>query len=326
MPERGKKKTLLVKIFKWFGLFLLVLFILFSLAPYLFSEEEASVSREDLLFSNSEFVEIDDIELHYRKWRGDNNAGKNVLLVHGLGASTFTWRYTAPVLEEAGMRVIAVDLPGFGLSERRAGLDHSAGARAEVLWMMLEKQFPGRQWHLVGHSMGGAAVTAMALQNPEQTESLTLAAGALIPFESSPFSQLLKYPPAARWTRIFGSRLLTDESRIETALALAYGQQPNENELSGYYLPLNLENTVTTFLDLLRAEPDPLLDQLPRLDVPALCIWGEEDLLIPLEQGRKIDQLLPHSLLIIMEGEGHCPMETAPDRFDYKLAKFLMDI
>ncbi len=326
MYERGKKNTLTVKIFKWFGLFLLALFILFSLAPYLLSEGEAAVSREDLFFSNSAFVEIEGIELHYRKWRGDNGTGKNVLLVHGLGASTFTWRYTAPVLEEKGMRVVAVDLPGFGLSERRPGLDHSAGARGELLWIMLEQQFPGRQWHLVGHSMGGATVTAMALQNPEQIESLTLAAGALIPPDPSPFKQLLKYPPAAKWVRVLGSRLIADESRVEEALALAYGHQPSEHELSGYYLPLNIENTATTWLDLIKAESEPLLDQLPWLDLPVLCIWGENDHLIPLEQGREIDRLLPDSYFIIMDGEGHCPMETAPDRFDRKLADFLLGI
>ena len=326
MPEKGKKSTLAVKVFKWSGLLLLALFILFSVAPYLFSEGEVAVLREDLLFANSDFVEIEGIELHYRKWRGDNGTGKNVLLVHGLGASTFTWRYTAPMLEETGMRVVAVDLPGFGLSERKPGLDHSAGARGELLWVMLEEQFPGRQWHLVGHSMGGATVTAMALQNPEQTESLTLAAGALIPPDPSPFNQLLRYPPAAQWARVFGSRLIADESRVEEALTLAYGHQPTEHELSGYYLPLNIESTATTWLDLLKAESDPLLDQLPRLDLPVLCIWGEKDLLIPLEQGRKIDRLLPDSNLIILEGVGHCPMETAPDRFDRKLAEFLLGI
>lgn len=326
MSGREEKSSTVLKIFKWLGLFLLVLFILFSVVPYLVTVETAEVAREELVFSNSDFIVINDIELHYRKWPGDKDLEKNVLLVHGLGASTFTWRYTAPVLQEKGFRVIAVDLPGFGLSERRAGLDHSAGARGDLLWDMLEELFPGKHWNLVGHSMGGATVTAMALQRPEQTESVTLAAAAIAPFEPSPYNALLSYPPAGQWIRIFSTRVVRDESRIEELLASAYGQQPAEAEVAGYYLPLNIKNTAATWPDLFRAAPEPLMDRLDQLKVPVLCIWGEEDQWVPLEQGEEIDRLIPNSKLLLMEGEGHCPMETAPDRFDRKLADFFFGI
>jgi len=326
LSGRGEKRSTLFKIFKWFGLFLLALFILFSVVPYLVTVETEEISREELVFSNSDFILINDLELHYRKWPGDKDLGKNVLLVHGLGASTFTWRYTAPVLQEKGFRVIAVDLPGFGLSERRTGLDHTAGARSNLLWGMLEELFPGKQWNLVGHSMGGATVTAMALQRPEQTESVSLAAAAIVPFEPSPYSNLLRYPPVGQWLRILSTRVIRDESRIEALLASAYGQQPAEFEVAGYYLPLNIKNTADTWPDLLRVEPDPLMDRLEQIAVPVLCIWGEEDQWVPLEQGEEINRLIPNSKLVLMEGEGHCPMETAPDRFDRKLADFLLGL
>lgn len=316
----------MVKIIKWTGLVLAALFILFSIAPYLIAVEEGTLSREELVFPNSEFIEINGIELHYRQWPGPDDQEKNILLVHGLAGSTFSWRYTAPVFQEEGFLVLAVDLPGFGLSERKVGFDHSANARGELLWDMLEEMFPDRNWNLVGHSMGGATVTAMALQRPEQTESVTLAAGALYSFEPSFYTELLRYPPAARWLRIYGSRLVADQQRVEELLASAYGQQPTELELSGYYLPLNIKNTAAVWPDLLRTAPDPLIDSVGQLVMPVLCIWGEEDTWVPLEQGRKLDRLLPNSELIIMQGEGHCPMETAPDRFDRKLADFLSDI
>ncbi len=324
LKGRGKRLNLAVKIIKRTTLFLAVLFILFSIAPYLVATEEALITREELAFSNSEFIEVNGVELHYREWPALNKIDKNVLLVHGLGASTFTWRYTAPVLQEKGFRVVAVDLPGFGLSERRTGLDHSAGVRGEMVWDMLEELMPGAQWNLIGHSMGGATVTAMALQRPEQTESLTLAAGALVPAEPSPYMFLLQYPPVGQWAKIYSSRLVADESRIEELLASAYGQQPAEHEVTGYYLPLNIENTAATWPDLLRTAQDPLLDYLDRLEMPVLCIWGEDDRWIPLEQGKQIDRRLPNSKLLVMENEGHCPMETAPDRFDRKVADFLL--
>jgi len=323
LKGRGRNSDLAVKIIKKTAAFLAALFILFSIVPYLIATEDAGLTREDLAFSNSEFIEINGIELHYRKWPRINDMDKNVLLVHGLGASTFSWRYTAPVFQEKGFRVVAVDLPGFGLSERRMGLDHSAEARGELLWAMLENLFPGTQWNLVGHSMGGATVTAMALQRPEQTESLTLAAGALVPAEPSPYMFLLQYPPVGQWANIFSSRLLSDESRIEELLTSAYGQQPAEHEVKGYYLPLNIENTSAIWPDLLKTVQDPLLDHLGQLKMPVLCIWGGDDQWVPLEQGIQIDRLLPNSKLVVIENEGHCPMETAPDRFDRKVADFI---
>ncbi len=326
MIDGKNDQSVVIKILKRTGLILGGLFVIFSLVPYLVSTHDLDEDRHELAYANSDFCEIDGVELHYRRWEGLNGRGENVLLVHGLGASTFSWRYTAPILQEEGFRVVAVDLPGFGLSERKTGLDHSAWARAELLWTFLEQVFPGEKWNLVGHSMGGATVTAMALQKPEETESLVLVAGALVPFEPSLLSAVLGYPPAARWTRVIGSRWLADESRVEELLASAYGEQPTEHELSGYYLPLNVKGTDAVWPDLLKTAPDPLIDHLGDLRMPVLCIWGEEDSWVPVEQAFLIHSLIAYSELIVMPGEGHVPMETAPDRFDKKLADFICKV
>lgn len=321
--KKDKISHYLSRTLKGAGLFLGTVFVLFSVLPYLISLEEAAVTREELVYSNSEFIKIEGLELHYREWARINGKENNVLMVHGLGGSTFAWRYTAPMLQEEGFRVIAVDLPGFGLSERKTGLDHSPEARAELLWSLLEELDPNQKWNLVGHSMGGAAVTAMALQNPGQTGSVTLAAGALIPFEPSVYSLLLKYPPVGRWARVIGSRYFITESRIEELLASAYGQKPSEHELKGYYLPLKIKNTDAVWPDLLRTVSEPLIGRLYKLRVPVLCIWGEDDTWVPVEQGRYIDRRLPNSTLVVIPGAGHCPMETAPDIFDQKITEFL---
>ncbi len=323
MTNHEKRKIVFIQVIKWAGLALAVIFILFSTVPYLFPTEIQTIDRHQLVFPNSEFIEVSDLEIHYRKWKAINGKEINILLVHGLGASTFSWRYTAPVLQEEGFRVIAVDLPGFGLSERKAGLDHSPEGRGELLWAMLEELHSSKQWNLVGHSMGGATVTAMALQKPDQTKSVTLAAGALAGFEPSFFTSLLKYPPVSQWVRVLGSRFLLDEGRVEQLLASAYGRQPTEHEIKGYYLPLTIEKSDAVLADLLKTVPESLLDRLDKLDRPVLCIWGEDDAWVPVEHGKKLDRLLPISDLIIMPGEGHCPMETAPDKFDNKLIDFL---
>lgn len=322
MQVTENKNSGFKRLFKWIGLLLGGLFLLLSVLPYLIPQESTATTRQELAFPNSVFIEIRDIEMHYREWESINEREKNILLVHGFGASTFSWRYTAPTFQEEGFRVIAVDLPGFGLSERKTGLDHSPEARGEILWFMLEELYPDKQWNLVGHSMGGATVTAMALQKPEQTESLTLVAGALFPGEPSVLNILLKYPPAGQWVRVLGSRFLLDESRMEQLLASAYGQQPTPHEISGYYLPLTVENTDAVLADLLKTVSESLIDRIDQLKLPVLFIWGSEDAWVPVQQGKELDRLFSRSELIIMPGEGHCPMETAPDIFNRKLLDF----
>jgi len=311
------------RILKWTAIILAALFILLSFLPYLIPLEPLTGSRHEQAFNNSEFSAVNEIEMHYRRFAGADAGEPHVLLIHGLGGSTFSWRYTAPALEKEGFPVVAVDLPGFGLSERRAGLEHSSIERAKILWALLDKLEPGISWHLVGHSMGGATVTAMALQEPDKVYSLTLAAGALAEFEPSIFTSLLRYPPVSRWVRVLGPRFFFRESWVEQALLSAYGRQPTVEEVKGYYYPLTLENTDVVFVDLINRSPAPLLNRVGELNIPVLCIWGEDDAWVPIEHGQRLVRLFPRSELVVIEDEGHCPMETSPDRFNTALINFL---
>lgn len=315
--------AVLKRILKWSAIILAALFVLVSILPYLIPLQPLTGSRHEQAFNNSEFSEVNGIEMHYRRFGGADAGEPHVLLVHGLGGSTFSWRYTAPALEKEGFPVIAVDLPGFGLSERRAGLEHSSVERAKSLWVLLDELEPGIKWHLVGHSMGGATVTAMALQEPDRVYSLTLAAGALAEFEPSVFTSLLRYPPVSRWVRVLMPRFLFKESWVEQALLSAYGRQPTVEEVKGYYYPLTLENTDVVFVDLINREPVPLLDRIGELNIPVLCIWGEDDSWVPLENGQRLVRQFPRADLVVIAEEGHCPMETSPDQFNAALIDFL---
>jgi pimeloyl-ACP methyl ester carboxylesterase len=71
-------------------------------------------------------------------WKNDDALG-NILLIHGLGGSTFSFRNNAEALSSAGYNVIAVDLPAFGYSDRKRNIDHSQDNRARLLWLMIEE-------------------------------------------------------------------------------------------------------------------------------------------------------------------------------------------
>lgn len=313
-------------VIKWIrraALILAALFILFSLTPYLIPLNGLEGDRYEQVYANSFFETFDDLELHYRIW-GDGETGSgNIFMLHGLGASTFSWRYAVPYFEAKGYRVLAADLPGFGLSERRAGIDHSALARAEIMWSLLDHIAPREQWHLVGHSMGGATVTAMAMLEPEKSASLILVAGAVSHFEPSVISFLLKYPPMARWFKYLGSKVLVREDRVEQFLLSAYGRSPEYEEVLGYYLPLTIEGTETTYLDMIDSAAAPLPGNISDLQLPVLLLWGEEDSWVSIEHGLHLERKIGHSRLVRFAGEGHSPMETAPELFNQTLENFL---
>jgi len=273
------------------------------------------------LYENSELITTDNIKLHYRQW--EENSAERVLLVHGFAGSTFSWRHTAPALAAEGYRVIAIDLPGSGSSERSLTFSPTANERAELLWGLLESLEPGSDWHLVGHSMGGGVVSAMALQKPEQVQSISLVAGAIPDSRRGRSSWAFHYPPLGRAVRHLATRVLLTEENVESALASAYGRMPAEDEFKGYYRPLLIRDTDAALVEMLKTREKNLLNEINSLKMPVMLIWGEEDAWVQLEEGHRLDSLISNAELVIMPGEGHCPMETKPEEFNSILLRFL---
>jgi 2-hydroxy-6-oxonona-2,4-dienedioate hydrolase len=302
-----------------------LIFMIISLLPFLLPLKALPGEPYQPTFGNSNFIIVNDLQLHYRDWDGENPDQGNVLLVHGFAGSTFSWRYTAPALAAEGHRVIAVDLPGFGLSERSLSFSPTADQRAELLWGLLQSLDLGADWHLVGHSMGGGVVAAMALQRPEQVQSVIFAAGAIPAEGRGRFSWVFHYPPLGRAVRHLTTRVIINEENVEKALASAYGREPTKDEFEGCYRPLLIKDSDATLVEMFKARDRNLLNDLEDLELPVLLIWGEEDAWVQLEEGIKLHSLLQNSELVVIPGEGHCPMETAPLEFNSSLVKFLAE-
>src|SRR5919106_720766 len=102
------------------------------------------------------------VKLYYR----DEGSGPPLLLIHGFGASTFTWRYVAPDLARTN-RVIAVDLKGFGQSDKPFDERYSVYDQAELLAQLIQEK-DLRDLTLVGHSFGGGVALLLALEAKER--------------------------------------------------------------------------------------------------------------------------------------------------------------
>ena len=120
---------------------------------------------------HSRFVDVDGIRVHYQE-AGEPNAPA-LVLIHGFASSTLVWSKVFLPLAEAGFRVIAVDMLGFGYSGKPRNGEYTIAGQAKLLIGVLEQLGIDRAT-LVGSSYGGAVAATCALDYPRQVERLVL--------------------------------------------------------------------------------------------------------------------------------------------------------
>lgn len=286
-----------------------------------------TIKRSTLPFSNSHNAVVDDVRLHYRTWpvRDELQSG-TVLLVHGFSGSTFSWERTAPVLQQAGFEVLAIDIPPFGYSDKSSRLNASVTARAALLKQWQDSLFPGREWHLVGHSMGAAIVEALALMYPEQTLSTVFVAGAVFGQVNAaePQSQsLLRFRPVQTLMGNLAEAWFITPRRIGGLLESAYGSPPGREAIMAYYRPLQIPGTARAILASAVNSYEIADLNAKELQPPLLGIWGENDTWVPLQGRQKVLDQMPGMRIEVIPGAGHNPMETHPEAFNKIFLEFL---
>jgi hypothetical protein len=113
------------KVLKFLRITLIILtslFVLLSILPYLLPVNQQKVDFKNPPFAESKFMSIDGKRWHYRQFEPSDSARGTMILVHGFSGSTFSWRKNQQVFADSGYRVISVDLPAFGFSEKDKNL------------------------------------------------------------------------------------------------------------------------------------------------------------------------------------------------------------
>ena len=309
---------------------LLAAFLLLSLLPYLFPLSDAKLSPIPTPYAESQYREVDGLDLHYRIFTPDHTPKGKLLFIHGLGGSTFSWRENMTFFQDEGYLVIAVDLPGFGYSSKASGINHSQARRSQMIWSLLDlvdedldELTTNLQWTLLGHSMGGGTATAMAIDRPSDTKSLVLVDGAVFENQPSSVSALLAYAPLARGVAVIFDRILLSAKRIDSFLTSAYGRPATLEEIDGYLTPLKEPGTPKVALDLVKTSKNVPVEGVQNNDVPILALWGQEDTWVPLSDAEKIQDLIPRTEIVSISGAYHCPMETHSELFNDELLMFL---
>jgi pyruvate dehydrogenase E2 component (dihydrolipoyllysine-residue acetyltransferase) len=227
-------------------------------------------------------VEIDGRSISYltlgEAAGGGGADGDPVVLVHGFGGDKNSWLFVQQPLSETHL-VHALDLPGHGQSGKDVG-DGSLDTLAAVVLGLLD-EVGARRAHLVGHSLGGAVVAAVAAAAPDRVASLTLLAPA--GFGSAADAEYLRGFAAAssrRELKPLLGRLFADESQVTRQLV---------DDLLKYKRLDGVTEALHTLLGTLLAG-DRQAIELPALlgkvaGVPVTVVWGDEDRILPLPDG-----------------------------------------
>ncbi|WP_106849540.1 alpha/beta fold hydrolase [Blastococcus sp. Marseille-P5729] len=266
--------------------------------------------------------------LHARHTDGPDDAPV-LLHVHGLGGSASNWTDLATSLR-GRFRSIALDLPGWGLSDPAPDGDYSIAAAARWVSAAIEALVPSQRVHLVGNSLGGLISIRVAAQRPEQVATLSLVSPAVPGFEATtdadPRMALLALP-------YIGSRIqqrindvdFLSRARMSAELCFAdpesipeYRLEQQAEEIAAragfpWAVPAfsgSLRSIVAVHLHRKKDNPWRLAAGLP---MPTAVIWGDKDRLVPVKRAPKLAGVIPDARLHVFENVGHTAQLEVPE-------------
>jgi pimeloyl-ACP methyl ester carboxylesterase len=298
------------------------LFSIFVL-PYLLPlNGPATVDPTTLADPNGAFVQAGDTRMYYQK---AGTGDVPIVLVHGFGASSFSWRENLNPIADAGFTVYAPDMRGFGLSDKGWDKSMSQDAQADRLKAFMDAQGIDRAV-LAGNSMGGGIVTNFALRYPDRLRGLALVDPAIYGSGNNGLaSTLVSLPGIQRWGQQLVRLILADNDRNASTIKSAWfdGSKVTPDVLSGYRRALQTPNWDISLLALMRdGMSNNLGPRLKELKVPTLIVWGEHDTWISPTNAPKLNQDIAGSELAIIKNAGHVPHEEKPAEFNQLLIEF----
>lgn len=241
-------------------------------------------------------------------------SGPVLLLAHGTGAATHSWRALAPLLARH-FTVVAPDLPGHGFTEAPATARLSLPGMAKSLHGLLQV-LNLKPALAVGHSAGAAILVRMTLDGQIAPRGLVSLNGAFVPLEGvpgqifSPLAKLLVGLPLL--PQLFAWRAKSDGavrqilegtgSRIDAQGVALYGRMIR-----------NPAHAAAALGMMAQWDLHPLLRDLGRLRVPLLLVVGASDRAVPPAQADRVLGIVPGASLVAMPGLGHLAHEERPD-------------
>jgi pimeloyl-ACP methyl ester carboxylesterase len=270
-------------------------------------------------------VEVDGTPINYVDvGSGDEEP---VVLVHGLGGQWQNWLENIPRLAQE-RRVLALDLPGFGLTPAPSDGEISIRDYGRCVDAFCEKLGAG-EVDMVGNSMGGFVAAEVAIQFPERVARLALVSAAGITSADAlqaPILTIGRLATAIATNTAAQDRQLAARPITRHASLALVARHPRLLKPDLAYEGFFKGAGKPGFNAALRACLDyDFRDRLPDVKVPTLIVWGEKDSIIPVRDADEFERLIEDSRKVVMRDTGHIPMAERPQAFNDVLVDFLAE-
>ncbi len=260
------------------------------------------------------------IPLHVKTY----GSGKPVVLLHGFGASGYSFSRIIPALSKH-YKVYAVDLKGFGDSPRPDDHRYSVYDQAVLVERFLETH------HLdhvivIGHSYGGGVALSLALMNPARIDKMVL-------IDAAAYAQQL--PKLIRWLQIpvvgpLAFYLLPASYEVEDSYRYAFydDRKIPKDIVKVYTENLRKPGAKRVYLEashvLIPEDIDCVSQYYRQIRIPTLILWGANDIVIRPSRAYRLHRDLRNSRLIMIPHCGHIPQEECPEAVVKALEKFML--
>jgi len=245
----------------------------------------------------------------------EGNDGAPIILIHGAGQDTTSWRYNIPFLADSH-RVFAMDLPGHGKSEVLLPPIASTADFSDYVWGFVQ-ELRVRRPILMGHSMGAGICLRVALEHGSEVRGVVAVDGA------------------DRVTGVFGEEIHNAYMTASLELMLEMSMEGFRSLCSRATPKTRIEEIAQ---DLLRIHPRvtaadtrafnsfDISDRSSEIDTPVSFISGADDFLVTPQMVRETAQKIKGSRTAILDGVGHFPHTEAPERFNAEVGGFLASL
>ncbi len=268
------------------------------------------------MYSNSQFMTIRGLKIHYRIVEPVGAVRHRALLVASPFLSTFCWRYIVPELTGAGCMCVLVDLPGYGLSECRDDAPQDPETCARFLWGVLDaldltEGDALNCWHLMAHGLACNAIAAMALMQPDSVSSLFLVSPAFYPPLTWPLRLLARRPSFERFIRRCIQRHILRRPAFNRLVSRIYACPLPDRIVAQIQRPLLRLAGHEGMLRRQLLEGHQLhTELLNHLFMPAMIIWGGRDPILGHQIPKRLSTDFKQAECHLLPSAGHCPMET----------------
>lgn len=255
------------------------------------------------------FIKVGDVNYHYAEYPAK---GKDILLVHGFASSSYSWESVAPLLQKQGYHVYALDMKGFGWT------DKPLNSQYDTLTLM----YRVKDWMdavglkkviYVGNSLGGAVGVLMTIEFPQKIDKLVLIDAGGYPMKMPMIIRMASIPGSTFVSKAFFGKWMLSWNLKEV---FYHKDWVSQDRIDNYYDRLATTGAIDAQASLISTLDfnafHRFLERIPYVKTPTLIIWGRDDAWIPLEIGYKFRKELVNSVLCIIPECGHVPQEEHP--------------